>query len=85
MHTYGRYNRECETLNTERYNETNVKSLSWKSPSESDWHDFCMWSTSDCSGGEESLLGNITDGWNICYPYNGFVAWSVVSHGESCV
>lgn len=84
MHNSGRSTRKCSTLNTALYNETNVKSLSWKT-TEPDWHDFCMWSTPDCAGGEASLLGNITDGWNICYPYNGFVAYSVIEQGDSCL
>ncbi|KAJ5459921.1 uncharacterized protein N7458_001473 [Penicillium daleae] len=83
-HRYGRYDSTCETLEAD-YNATNVKSVSWKSPSEDDWHDLCMFSTADCSGGESTFLGSITDGWEVCYPYNGFRGWSVVSHGTACV
>ncbi|KAJ5692304.1 hypothetical protein N7462_001727 [Penicillium macrosclerotiorum] len=85
LHRYGAFNRDCEALDTTEYNATNVKSLSWKSPSEDDWHDLCMWSTADCSGGAASLLGSITSSWEMCYPYNGWVGFTVVDHGASCV
>ncbi|KAJ5469697.1 hypothetical protein N7539_009315 [Penicillium diatomitis] len=77
-------NLDCQPLPSD-LNSTNVKSISWKSPNENDAHDLCMFSTDDCSGGEAALLDSITDGWAICYPYNGFRSWSVVSHGASCV
>lgn len=83
-HRSGRYDTTCQALEAE-YNATNVKSLSYKSPSEDDWHDLCMFSTADCSGGKTALLGSITDGWEVCYPYNGFRGWSVVAHGTACV
>ncbi|KAJ5886645.1 uncharacterized protein N7473_009319 [Penicillium subrubescens] len=83
-HRSGRYDTTCQALEAD-YNATNVKSLSYKSPSEDDWHDLCMFSTADCSGGKSALLGSITDGWEVCYPYNGFRGWSVVAHGTACV
>ncbi|KAJ5162230.1 hypothetical protein N7492_007622 [Penicillium capsulatum] len=84
MHNYGRYGRDCSSIDTEKYNATNVKSLSWKT-TQTEWLHFCMWSTLDCSGGQASLLGSITDRWSMCYPYNGFVAYSVVDNGTSCI
>lgn len=59
-----------------------MKSLSWKSPIEEDWHDLCLFGRPDCEEG--SLVGSITDGWEVCYPYAGWMGWMVVSHGAAC-
>ncbi|KAF3390451.1 hypothetical protein F1880_009116 [Penicillium rolfsii] len=83
-HRYGRVDLACQELE-DIYNSTNVGSISFKSPNSSDQHDLCMFRTPDCSGGKDALLGSITDGWEVCYPYNGFRGWSVVSHGKACV
>ena len=48
-------------------------------------YDLCMFSSSDCSGGANSLLGSITNGWDVCYLYNGFKSWTVVPNGSACV
>ncbi|KAJ5296996.1 sulfate transporter [Penicillium atrosanguineum] len=82
FHRYGAKDRSCEALDG-AYNTTTVKSLSWKSPNESDWHDLCMFSSSDCDAG--SYVGSITDGWEMCYPFSGWSGFSVVSHGSKCV
>lgn len=42
-----------------------------------------MFSTTNCSAG--SLIDTITSRWEVCYPYNGFVGFKVVSAGASCV
>ncbi|KAJ6157593.1 hypothetical protein N7470_005185 [Penicillium chermesinum] len=86
-HRYGASIRDCESLSEDGTNATLVKSISWKSPyrDEDDWYDLCMFRTADCSGGQSSFAGSITDGWEVCYPYNGFAGWTVVHHGTSCV
>lgn len=42
-----------------------------------------MFNTADCT--EDAFLGTITSGWDVCYPYNGFLGWTVVEHGDDCV
>lgn len=60
------------------------KSLSFKTDLEGDdGKDFCMFSSSNCTA--QTLIASITSGWEICYPYNGFAAYSVVEHGDPCV
>ncbi|KAJ5970578.1 uncharacterized protein N7479_000496 [Penicillium vulpinum] len=83
LHSSGASGRTCQTLDLTQFNSTNVKSISWKSPSDEDRYDLCMFSTPDCSGG--SLLGSITNGWEVCYLYNGFEAWTIVPDGSDCV
>ncbi|KAJ5397032.1 hypothetical protein N7509_005145 [Penicillium cosmopolitanum] len=79
----GRYGRACETFSPADTNDGSVpKSLSFKTV-EGDAKDFCMFSTSNCTAG--TLIASITSGWEMCYPYNGFVAYSVVEHGDPCV
>ncbi|KAJ5816322.1 hypothetical protein N7447_008555 [Penicillium robsamsonii] len=85
LHYSGAKSRDCQALNTAEYNSTNVKSISWKSPSQQDRYDLCMFSSPDCSGGESGLLGKITNGWDVCYLYNGFEAWTIVPNGNPCV
>ncbi|KAJ6009403.1 hypothetical protein N7499_005188 [Penicillium canescens] len=85
FHRYGASPRSCEALDTNSFNATNLKSISWKSPEPSDQQDICMFSTADCSGGSNAFLGTITSGWDVCYLYNGFLGWSVVEHGDACV
>jgi hypothetical protein len=85
LHYSGAKSRDCQTLNTAQFNSTNVKSISWKSPSEENRYDLCMFGLPDCSGGEDGLLGSITNGWDVCYLYNGFKAWTVVPNGNPCV
>jgi hypothetical protein len=82
FHRYGAYDRTCEALDTS-YNASTVKSLSWKSPSEDDWHDLRMFSSPDCDA--DSFVGSITDGWEVCYPFSAWSGFSVVSHGAECV
>ena len=83
LHRYGASDKTCQILDQTVYNETNVKSISWKSPYENDMYDLCMFNEADCA--ESSLVGSITDGWEVCYSYGGWTAWSVVQHGTSCV
>ncbi|KAJ5372686.1 hypothetical protein N7517_004692 [Penicillium concentricum] len=85
LHYSGAKSRDCQALNIAEFNSTNVKSISWKSPSEEDRYDLCMFSSPDCSGGETGLLGSITNGWDVCYLYNGFEAWTIVPNGNPCV
>lgn len=83
FHRYGVNARACEALDTVSFNSTNLKSISWKSPSPEDQKDICMFNTADCT--EDAFLGTITSGWDVCYPYNGFLGWTVVEHGDDCV
>ncbi|KAJ5885085.1 hypothetical protein N7495_009595 [Penicillium taxi] len=85
LHRYGASSRDCQALLDDISNGTTVKSLAWKSPSEDDEYDLCLFRTADCSGGSSSLIASITDGWEVCYPYSGWLGWKVVSHGGSCV
>ena len=85
LHYSGAKRRDCQVLNLEKFNSTNVKSISWKSPSEADRYDLCMFSSTDCSGGKSRLLGSITNGWDVCYLYNGFKSWSIIPNGAACV
>ncbi|KAJ6178987.1 hypothetical protein N7519_009448 [Penicillium mononematosum] len=85
LHYSGAKGRDCQVLNLAKFNSTNVKSISWKSPSETNRYDLCMFSSPDCSGGEGSLLGSITNGWDVCYLYNGFESWSIIPNGDACV
>ncbi|EKV21154.1 hypothetical protein Pdw03_5887 [Penicillium digitatum] len=85
LHYSGSQRRDCQELNLAEFNSTNVKSISWKSPSDMNRYDLCMFRSPDCSGGEGSLLGNIVSGWDVCYLYNGFKSWTVVPNGEACV
>ena len=48
-------------------------------------YDLCMFSSPDCSGGEGALLGSISNGWDVCYLYNGFESWTIIPNGEACV
>ncbi|KAJ5124148.1 uncharacterized protein N7515_007973 [Penicillium bovifimosum] len=82
-HRYGQKARACQALETDYYNSTNVKSISWKSPGDSYPHDICFFATYDCA--PESFLSTITNGWDVCYLYNGFLGWSVVAKGDPCV
>ncbi|KAF7121843.1 hypothetical protein CNMCM5793_009397 [Aspergillus hiratsukae] len=41
FHRSGRYGRECEDLDASVYNDTNVKSVSWKSPGP-ELYDLCL-------------------------------------------
>lgn len=85
LHYSGAKRRDCQVLNLAKFNSTNVKSISWKSPSETNRYDLCMFSSPDCSGGEDSLLGSINNGWDVCYLYNGFESWSIIPNGDACV
>ncbi|KAJ5555033.1 hypothetical protein N7535_007476, partial [Penicillium sp. DV-2018c] len=82
-HRYGQKARSCQALDTMYYNSTNVKSISWKSPGTEYPHDICFFGTEDCT--PESFLSTITNGWDVCYLYNGFTGWSVVARGDPCV
>lgn len=62
---------------------TEVKSISWKSPSETSSYDICLFGTDKCTA--ESFLSTITNQWDVCYLYNGFLGWSVVAAGDPCV
>ncbi|KAJ5233842.1 uncharacterized protein N7469_005608 [Penicillium citrinum] len=76
--------RACESFGAEDTEDGVLpKSLSFKSVSDEDPKDFCMFSTTNCSTG--SLIDTITSRWEVCYPYNGFVGFSVVPAGTSCV
>ncbi|CAI7665257.1 unnamed protein product [Penicillium palitans] len=85
LHYSGAQRRDCQVLNLAEFNSTNVKSISWKSPSDVNRYDLCMFSSPDCSGGKDALLGSITNGWEVCYLYNGFESWSIIPNGEACV
>ncbi|KAJ5154637.1 uncharacterized protein N7500_010076 [Penicillium coprophilum] len=85
LHYSGAKKRDCQILNTAEFNSTNVKSISWKSPSETDRYDLCMFSSPDCSGGEDGFLGSITNGWEVCYLYNGFESWTIIPNGNPCL
>ncbi|KAJ5111046.1 hypothetical protein N7532_001581 [Penicillium argentinense] len=80
----GRYGRECTAFDPTTDTEDSVtpKSLSFKTVEE-DAKDFCMFSSTDCA--PESFIDSITNGWEVCYPYAGWVGWSVVEAGTSCV
>ncbi|CAI7566448.1 hypothetical protein PCG10_007578 [Penicillium crustosum] len=85
LHYSGAQRRDCQVLNLAEFNSTNVKSISWKSPSDVNRYDLCMFSSPDCSGGEGALLGSISNGWDVCYLYNGFESWTIIPNGEACV
>ena len=57
-----------------------MKSLSWKSPGET-VYDICMFDDETCSG---EAVDRITNGWDICYPYSGWRAYTVVLAGRGC-
>ncbi|KAJ5768123.1 hypothetical protein N7533_000706 [Penicillium manginii] len=80
-----RYGRVCEAFSAADTNDGSVpKSLSFKTSLDGDdGKDFCMFSSSNCTA--ETLIASITSGWEVCYPYNGFAAYSVVDHGAACV
>ncbi|KAF4771349.1 hypothetical protein N7455_007958 [Penicillium solitum] len=85
LHYSGAQRRDCQVLNLAQFNSTTVKSISWKSPSDTNRYDLCMFSSPDCSGGGDALLGSISNGWDVCYLYNGFESWSIIPNGEACV
>ncbi|KAJ5780410.1 hypothetical protein N7457_005570 [Penicillium paradoxum] len=76
---YGQSGRTCEQI----FNEPEeIKSISWKAPMISYRFDLCMFGTDDCA--PESYLAKITNDWDVCYLYNGFQSYSVVSKGDPC-
>jgi hypothetical protein len=81
FHRSGLYERDCEALDTSVYNETSVKSVSWKSPAEDARYDLCMYVDAECGG---DSAGVIRDGWSVCYPYTGWVGFRVVEGGADC-
>ncbi|KAJ5114827.1 hypothetical protein NUU61_000586 [Penicillium alfredii] len=84
LHRSGANTRTCALLDYSLYNTSSVQSLSWKSPGPDDVKDLCMFRTQDCSGGEQALVGAITSGWEVCYPFLGWRGWVVVEHGAGC-
>lgn len=82
FHRSGFYGRDCEALDTSVYNTTSVKSVSWKSPSPgANRYDLCMYSDAECGSDKPDV---IRGGWNVCYPFTGWVGFRVVPGGEEC-
>ncbi|OJJ44246.1 hypothetical protein ASPZODRAFT_135033 [Penicilliopsis zonata CBS 506.65] len=85
-HQSGFDGRNCSLLDKGVVNAETVQSIEWKSPTSSPTsmsYKLCMWKDEQCfqSGG----LDEIDDGWEICYPFAGWKAWSVVPGGEICL
>lgn len=80
----GRYGRVCDEFDA-AYTEGGAipKSMSFKTVDGDDAKDFCMFSSLNCTA--DTLIDSITSGWEVCYPYEGWVAYSVVDAGASCV
>ncbi|KAH1623088.1 hypothetical protein KXX31_003739 [Aspergillus fumigatus] len=82
FHRSGLYGRDCEALDTSLYNTTSVKSLSWKSPSTgADRYDLCMYRDAECGSDNTDV---IRGGWEVCYPFTGWVGFRVVQGGTEC-
>ncbi|RJE18834.1 hypothetical protein PHISCL_08835 [Aspergillus sclerotialis] len=77
MHNYGFYGRNCTDISPD---PNIVKSLSWKSPGET-VYDICMFDDETCSG---EPVDRITNGWDVCYLYSGWRAYTVVLAGKGC-
>lgn len=46
-------------------------------------YDLCMFADAHCAPRDQ--VGVVRDGWEVCYPFGGWMGFLIVPHGRGCV